>query len=397
MADSMKRKNCRSAGRPRSGWAVFGLVGAVTLAIAGCPIADSGGLDGDVGGSDILGSGGGLGGALDSQRDSGSSGTGAGETGGVGALPSGGGTDVIGTPVENPDGDAINNSNDNVGGNSGGNDNSNGDAAGDGTAEGGSDDGVWDGLGDVPFEDNPVLVSIGTNPLAAALPKGALRIVTIGDSVTEGIGDESAGGGGYPRRLLDRISSVRSGTTVLNLGKSGWSSDDVIQGVGDEPNQIDAAVAGDPDVVCLWIGSNDLWGLYEYGPLEGTSRELEVEDLNHYAANIELLLNRLQQTGAALYVGLLDDQSLRAVIEDRATLPNTTFEERAQMSKQVIRYNNVLIALAKRFGATLVDFNHTTIFTSIETMDPDGIHPNAAGYDVVAGLWYAAMRAAVEE
>jgi lysophospholipase L1-like esterase len=227
------------------------------------------------------------------------------------------------------------------------------------------------------------------------LPAGGLRIVTLGDSLTEGIGDESGAAGGYPRRLLEKVVAGRAGSTILNLGKSGWTSGELIEGQGDLPNQIDAAVAARPDVACLWIGSNDLFRLYEYGPESGTTAELEAEDLANYAANIETLLSRLEQTGAALYVGLLDDQSLRPVIEDRLTLPNTTVAERPQMSQQVTRYNNVLVEAARRHGATVIDFFRTTIFTSIDTLDYDGIHPNAAGYDVIADMWYAAMSPAV--
>jgi lysophospholipase L1-like esterase len=258
-----------------------------------------------------------------------------------------------------------------------------------------SDGGDDDGPDDVVFDANPTLSPIPVNQSPPTLPAGSLKVVTLGDSVTEGVGDVSGEGGGFPRRLLSEVERVRPGTTLLNVGHSGWTSSELIAGLGDPPSELDQAVAVDPDIATVWIGSNDLWQLYEYGPETGTPRDLEEDDLATFAENIETILSRLDATGAAIYVGLLDDQSLRPVASDRLTLPNTTSAELTQMSAQVIRYNNVLIAASARHGATVVDFYHTTIFTDAATLDPDGIHPNPTGYDKVAEGWLAAIEQAL--
>jgi lysophospholipase L1-like esterase len=38
-----------------------------------------------------------------------------------------------------------------------------------------------------------------------------------------------------------------------------------------------------------------------------------------------------------------------------------------------------------------VDFYDTTIFTAAATLSGDGNHPNSAGYDRVARIWFAAL------
>ncbi|TWT45919.1 GDSL-like Lipase/Acylhydrolase [Phycisphaerae bacterium RAS1] len=245
-----------------------------------------------------------------------------------------------------------------------------------------------------PVEQPPVEKPPVEPPPVDVLPSGSLRVVTVGDSLTEGIGD--ADGRGYPGRLLEQIEPLRPGSSVLNLGRSGWTSGELINGTDTEPSQLDRAVAADADIACVWIGSNDLWRLYEYGPPAGTTAAGEAADLAAYTQNIETIVSRLTAAGARVYIALSDDQAKRAVSQDRATLPNTTPEEFEQMSAQVLRYNDAMRTVAQKYNATLIDFFSTTIFTDIATMDFDGIHPNAAGYDVVAGLWFAAIEPALE-
>jgi lysophospholipase L1-like esterase len=201
-----------------------------------------------------------------------------------------------------------------------------------------------------------------------------LTIVALGDSKTEGVGD-APGWGGYPARLDRLVAEVRPGTRVITLGRLGWGSAELIaQG-------LPAAVAAQPTIALVWIGSNDLWAHYapeEAGP-----------ELARYAAHMDILLGTLRQAGARILVGLLDDQSQRpAVVED----PDWTPAARAHLSARVAGYNAALAAKADEHGAATVDFYHTTIFSDPSTLAGDGTHPNAAGYDHIARIWFAALR-----
>lgn len=249
-----------------------------------------------------------------------------------------------------------------------------------------------DGIGDACEGSSPAPAP-GPQPGPNPAPGSALKVVTVGDSLTEGLGD--ADGRGYPGTLLDRLQSGRPGSTVVNLGKSGWTSGELINGTDTEPGQLNRAVAEAPDVACVWIGGNDLWRLYEWLPADTTAAD-EAANLAEYTANIETIVSRLTAAGATVFIGLCDDQSLRPVRNDRATLPNTTAAEFAQMSAQVNRYNDVIRTIAQRYRATVVDFYNTTIFTDEATLDYDGIHANSAGYDVIADLWLAAIENVLE-
>ncbi len=229
---------------------------------------------------------------------------------------------------------------------------------------------------------------------ATSLPAGALTLITLGDSLTEGQGDDTPAGGGYPRRLVEHLVTVRTGSTLVNLGRSGWTSDDLINGVNGEPAQLGAAVdqlnaADGARLALVWIGSNDLWYLYEYNnpPVED-----EVADRTHFRANIDTILGQLRATGATVIIALLDDQSLRPVVADppnpsEPAFPGISAAERQRMSRQVTAYNQELHASAVAHDVLMVDFSTTAIFTTPATLADDGNHPNSSGYDAIATIW----------
>jgi lysophospholipase L1-like esterase len=133
--------------------------------------------------------------------------------------------------------------------------------------------------------------------LPTAVP-GPVTIVTLGDSLTEGQGD-TLELGGYPGRILPRIQALRSGSSLLNVGHSGWNSDNLINGIDPMPSELDQALAqinqaqanGQAAIVCVWIGSNDLWYLYEY---DVGSDAGDAADLQHYTANLDTILSQLR-------------------------------------------------------------------------------------------------------
>jgi len=116
---------------------------------------------------------------------------------------------------------------------------------------------------------------------AASPYAGALTIAALGDSLTAGECDDS-GLGGYPGRLQTLGESLRPGTRIVNLGHSGWSTADLINGLNGDPSPLAQAVAMHPQAALVWIGSNDLWYLYEYGP-DPMTPEAEAADLAVYA------------------------------------------------------------------------------------------------------------------
>jgi lysophospholipase L1-like esterase len=170
------------------------------------------------------------------------------------------------------------------------------------------------------------------------------------------------------------MDELRPGSQIINLGRSGWDSQQMIEG------QLPAALEANPHLALVWIGSNNLW--YNNGPGEG-----ETFDLATFSGHLDTTLSSLTGVGARVVIALLDDQTLRPY-----STSNFDAEYLAHMSHLVTAFNDIIIAKAAEYGAATVDFYNTTIFTDPATLSEDGIHANPAGHDQVAQIWFDAIR-----
>lgn len=241
---------------------------------------------------------------------------------------------------------------------------------------------------------------------------GPITYVALGDSLTAGDGDDS--GRGYVGLIEEQINAFpgREGSTVLNLGRSGWDSQMMVNGQEDEngqqtePSQLAPAVEavkkaladGRPALATILIGSNDLWYTYEYGPESGSGETEEDAALETYRANLERAVTELQEAGAFVVIGLPDDQSIRPAVADisrlNEMLPSTTAAEVTRMSALAKRFDEVASEIAAAHRAPTVNTDDP-FWASASSMADDGIHPNAAGYEVLAARFMDATDDAI--
>ena len=237
----------------------------------------------------------------------------------------------------------------------------------------------------------------GGGGAVAELGDGPVTLVALGDSLTAGDGDDS--GAGYVGRITDAIGAApgREGSTLVNLGQSGWDSTMMVEGDGTFSQLTEALeeierARGDGTAVLatVLIGSNDLWYVYQNGPEDGTPAEDEDAALETFRTNLDRTVRELQDAGAVVVVGLPDDQSVRPGAADidrlQVYLPNVTEDEVDQMSKLAQRFDEVAAEVAAEHGAPTVDTNDP-LWSDPDKMADDGIHPNGAGYEDLAELW----------
>ncbi len=250
-------------------------------------------------------------------------------------------------------------------------------------------------------EESTTTNEAGTEPAAApatTLGEGPVTVVALGDSLTYGEGDDT--GLGFVGRLTESIGAMpgREGTSLVNLGVSGWHSTGMVGGQDGSPGQLPAAVEtvtaavadGRAVLATVLIGSNDMWFLYAYGSPEGTSPAEEDAAAETFRANLDRTVSELSQAGAVVVLGLPDDQSLRPIALDldalNAVVSEITVEEIQQMSAMSERLDRVVEEVAAEHGVGTVDTN-APFWADESTMAPDLIHPNGDGYTILADLW----------
>ena len=171
--------------------------------------------------------------------------------------------------------------------------------------------------------------------------EGPLRILMLGDSLTAGYGLASRDA--LPARLETVLRAHRIDARVIDAGVSG---DTTAGGLA----RIEWALADDPHAVLVALGAND--GLRAIDP--AVTR-----------ANLDRLL------------GIFAERGLPVLLAGMVAPPNLGPDYAA-------RFDPIYPELADRHGAILYPFLLDGVATVMSLNQEDGIHPNAAGVEVIA-------------
>jgi acyl-CoA thioesterase I len=194
----------------------------------------------------------------------------------------------------------------------------------------------------------------------------SINYVALGDSSAVGVG--ASRGGGYPERLASRLRQQGLSLGLTNLGMSGAVIRDVFTA------QLKRAVATQPTLVTIGIGTNDLW--------RGTS----VED---FRDDLERIARRLKPTGASLVIVNVPDMALAPVAKK---VPSQLYEGRIEP------FNEAISAVAREHGLHLVDLYSASREFLPQRSDFfcwDGFHPSDTGYEQWADLMLPTVQSLV--
>jgi lysophospholipase L1-like esterase len=146
---------------------------------------------------------------------------------------------------------------------------------------------------------------------------------------------------------------------------SGEPSERILDGAQRFPGVFDA---NRPEVVLLMEGAN---GLPQVGPDISTGV-------------MRTMVQKAKDGGARVFVGSMIPQ---VAGRPRATTPVS----------ELLAYNNTLRIMTTQENVTYVDLYNAMIPDAATLLGLDGLHPTEAGYRKMADVFFAAIKAALEE
>jgi lysophospholipase L1-like esterase len=180
-----------------------------------------------------------------------------------------------------------------------------------------------------------------------------MRLVAVGDSVTEGVGDPGRDGlQGWIHHLVDAAGFE----LVANLARTGARVADVRR------HQLAPAVAAAPDVVTCAVGVNDVLR----PGFDGAG----------FAADLDHLIGAL---AAAASRGVLT-----MTLHDVAAGLPLRAGTRARLRERTAQANAVIDEVARRHGAWLLDARTAPALRPAGMLSLDLLHPNRRGHRFIA-------------
>ena len=199
------------------------------------------------------------------------------------------------------------------------------------------------GCGAAEPTPTPAPTTAPATPTSAA--HSGILIVAMGDSLTEGLGVDTADA--YPAQLERKLRAGGYDVTIVNAGVSGETSSGAL-------SRVDWVLRQKPDIVILATGGND--------GLRGVEPSVTQK-------NIDQIVQKIQDSGAVVVLGGME------MVQNMGTQYTSDF--RAIYPK-----------IAKRHNVILMPFLLEGVAGHPELNQADTIHPTAEGYKIVGDNLY---------
>lgn len=186
----------------------------------------------------------------------------------------------------------------------------------------------------------------------------AVRYLALGDSYT--IGEKVPEKGRWPNQLVKLLESEGTKIDVTILARTGWTVDELWQGIQDNPPE------GTYDLVTLLIGVNDQYRGY---PLDG------------YREDFRFMLGK-----AIEYADGDPKKVVILSIPDWGFTPFASMRDTAPISQQIDEFNAVNREETRSAGAHYVDVTiiSRTGMDDFDLIAGDRLHPSAKMYTLWA-------------
>ncbi|HFU6608690.1 SGNH/GDSL hydrolase family protein [Bacillus cereus group sp. TH43LC] len=197
---------------------------------------------------------------------------------------------------------------------------------------------------------------------------GTLQIVSLGDSLTRGVGDKE--GIGYVGRMKEDLQKdYKQKIALTNLAVSGAKMPDLLKQIESSGAQYSIKQA---DVIVLTIGGNDLFpGWESLGKIDLETYRPDTETFQNEAKKIIEEIRKLNTDSPIFWLGLYNPFE---DVEDLKGASNIVVDWNASLEKLAVNNKNVYITptfdLFQNRGKDLLYSDH--------------FHPNEVGYTYMA-------------
>jgi lysophospholipase L1-like esterase len=200
--------------------------------------------------------------------------------------------------------------------------------------------------------------------------KKDLRIVSIGDSLTQGVGDETESGG-YVGILDNTFEDQNLNITIENFGKKGNRTDQLLKRL--EKKEIKSAIK-DANIVLITIGANDImqvvknnWSNLNMEPFE--------EEREKYVERLTSIFNNIIEINPEAEIYLIGFYNPF----------ERYFGEIEQLGMIMESWNEAGMTVTEDFqNVNFIPINDLFSATDENLLAEDHFHPNTKGYKLMA-------------
>jgi len=206
-----------------------------------------------------------------------------------------------------------------------------------------------------------------------------LRIASIGDSLTKGVGDET-NQGGYTSLLEEKLLNEKDvkSVTLENFGVKGHKTTDLLNRLQNE--EVQEGIA-DADIIIITIGGNDIMKIVKENLFDLSLYVFEKEQAK-YEVRLQKVLENIRSHNSEAEIVLVGLYNPFGWFIDLSTEINTIVDNWNEGSERVL----------STFDYTkFVVVDDVFSQTSDNLLSEDEFHPNAKGYKIISERIFEAI------
>ncbi|MBP8693662.1 MAG: SGNH/GDSL hydrolase family protein [Enterococcus sp.] len=235
----------------------------------------------------------------------------------------------------------------------------------------------------------------------AVAVKNNIRFVAIGDSLTEGVGDETTSGGYVPlvASTLEEAFSINS-IEIENYGVAGDRSTQILKRINEQQEiQDDIASA---EIISVTVGGNDLMKVIQNNIL-GLSVEKFEKPGEKYQANLTKLLTTIRQLNSTApiyvlgiynpyYIYFPEITEMQTIIDQWNTRTQVVVEQEERM--YFVPINDLIYQgiISDEEASEVPDADTLNELRNNAIYEGDNFHPNYNGYQLIAKAFTNKMK-----